>query len=372
MQDRHAGLGQRLQFVRQVAIALLAGHDAAHDRILPVNAGNFVGVLDGPGIGFPGARAGAYHGGFLGKAVVGHGLIDGVPLCLNRASPQDGSSHDVVPLGQQGQINGGGIPADAVRPEDPRLPGSLRLRHEHRHAGDSKPRLASLVVTVVARSELRPPARSVGIFFGEVNVRILGAVIIGFREGVVHDLGPDRGGRLNVLFNEIGNGLEIDQAVRMMAGAFFAHDADPAAALMIDVLDDIRVFLQDKIEGPADVEQRHVVLDQLPDSRDVLRVDAGIVGVDAGDLVRVRGCPGVFIHPAFAHANERRFLGQPVLFREKGIPGIPRLTRIDVNEADVKAALEQFNLGLRLVVKVTASPGPRPAESCPALRPRDG
>jgi len=32
----------------------------------------------------------------------------------------------------------------------------------------------------------------------------------------------------------------------MMAGAFFDHDADSAATLMIDVLDDLRVFLQDK------------------------------------------------------------------------------------------------------------------------------
>ena len=64
----------------------------------------------------------------------------------------------------------------------------------------------------------------VGIFVWEVDVRILGAVIIGFRERVIHHLGPDRGGRLNVLFNEIGNGLGIDQAVRMMAGSFFDHD----------------------------------------------------------------------------------------------------------------------------------------------------
>jgi len=62
--------------------------------------------------------------------------------------------------------------------------------------------------------------------------------------------------RAKVLLNEVGDGLGIDQAVRMMAGAFFDHDADPAAALMIDVLDDLRVFLQDKIVGPADVEQR--------------------------------------------------------------------------------------------------------------------
>src|SRR6478672_9543600 len=53
-----------------------------------------------------------------------------------------------------------------------------------------------------------------------------------------------------------------------------------------------------------------------------------------------------------------------MLFREKGIPGIPLLARIGLDEADVKTALEQFNLSLWLVVKVTASPGPRLTRGC--------
>src|SRR5438093_1085792 len=83
-----------------------------------------------------------------------------------------------------------------------------------------------------------------------------------------------------------------------------------------------------------------------------------------GNLVRVRGCPGVFIHPAFAHANEGRFPGQPLLLREVGVPGVPLLARIlpariRRNERNVKTPPQQFHLGLGLVVPITGLPRPR-------------
>ena len=92
-------------------------------------------------------------------------------------------------------------------------------------------------------------------------------------------------------------------------------------------------------------------------------VAAGIVGVDAGNLVGVGGGPGVGVFAAPAHADEGRLLGQPVLFGEEGVPGVPLLARLQRgvgrDVGDVKTALEQFDFGLRLVVPVTASPGPR-------------
>ena len=52
-------------------------------------------------------------------------------------------------------------------------------------------------------------------------------------------------------------------------------------------------------------------------------VDAGIVGVDAGDLAGMGGGPGVGVFAAAAHADEGRLLGQPVLLGEERVPGVP-------------------------------------------------
>ena len=41
------------------------------------------------------------------------------------------------------------------------------------------------------------------------------------------------------------------------------------------------------------------------------------------------------------------------------ITGIPVLDVVGLDEADVKATLEQLDFSLRLVVKIAASPGPR-------------
>src|SRR6185503_7600115 len=50
-------------------------------------------------------------------------------------------------------------------------------------------------------------------------------------------------------------------------------------------------------------------------------------------------------------------------FSEKRIPGIPLLDVIGLDEANVKATLEQLNLNLWLVVEITASPRPGLARS---------
>jgi hypothetical protein len=45
VQERHAGLGQRREIVERRCLR----REAAQDGILTVDAGNFVGILDGPG-----------------------------------------------------------------------------------------------------------------------------------------------------------------------------------------------------------------------------------------------------------------------------------------------------------------------------------
>ena len=74
-------------------------------------------------------------------------------------------------------------------------------------------------------------------------------------ERVVQESGPGRRSGLT-LFNEVRDRLGILQTVRVMGGAFLNHDGDPAARLVIDVLDNLRVFLQAKIEAAADIAQR--------------------------------------------------------------------------------------------------------------------
>ena len=52
------------------------------------------------------------------------------------------------------------------------------------------------------------------------------------------------------------------------------------------------------------------------------------------------------------------FFDSPCFSVRKVVPGVPRLARVGPDEADVEAAPEQLDLGLRLVVPVVAPPGP--------------
>src|SRR5262249_8260375 len=84
-----------------------------------------------------------------------------------------------------------------------------------------------------------------------------------------------------------------------------------------------------------------------------------------------RGGPRECIAPSTAHTDKGGRFGEPMLFCEKRVPGIPVLHVIGLNEADVKATLEQLDLSLWLVVEVAASPGPRLARSHPLRNDHD-
>ena len=167
--------------------------------------------------------------------------------------------------------------------------------------------------------------------------------------------------RLDVLLDPVRDRLGIAQAVRMMGRAFLDHHGDPAAQLVIAVLDGQRMPLQEKIETAADVQQGHVVPGQLAELREGVRPDRGIVGVDARNLVGVDRGPIVLVDAPLAHADEGRLLRQPMLLGEVRVPGVPRLAGVGRDEGDVETPPEQLDLGLGLVVPVTASPGPRVA-----------
>ena len=117
---------------------------------------------------------------------------------------------------------------------------------------------------------------------------------------------------------------------------------------------------------PQTCKTRHVGRREIAELLEDVGVDPGIVGIDARNLARIRGRPGVGVFPAATHADERRFLGQPVFLREEAVPGIPRLAgfqgRVGRDVGDVKPALEQLDFGLRLMVPVAAAPGPRVAQ----------
>ena len=122
----------------------------------------------------------------------------------------------------------------------------------------------------------------------------------------------------------------------MMGGPLLDHHGDPAAQLVIAVLDGQRMPLEQKIEAAADIEQGHVVLGQLAELREGFRPDRGIIGVDAGNLIGVDGGPVVLVDAAPAHADEGRLLRQPMLLGQERVPGIPLLAGVGRDEGDVK------------------------------------
>ena len=163
-------------------------------------------------------------------------------------------------------------------------------------------------------------------------------------------------------------GPGIAQAMRMMAGTFLDHHRDSAARA-----DDrcprwpSNTCPRMRIDAAVDVQQRHIAVGQDADFRKQIAIAAGIVGVDARDLVGIGRGPGVSEFAASAHADEGRFFRQAVLFGEERVPGVPMLARPERgaggNVGDVKATLEQLDFRLGLVIPVTAAPGPRVAGS---------
>ena len=118
--ERHAGLGQGVQVVERRRLR----HEAAQGRVLGVDAGDLVRVLDGPGVSFPGRRPGAFQHRLPGEAVVDEPLVGRVPLLPHRAGLRgQRGDDDVEALGEQGLVDRG-VPADRVRPGRPRaFPG---------------------------------------------------------------------------------------------------------------------------------------------------------------------------------------------------------------------------------------------------------
>ena len=144
----------------------------------------------------------------------------------------------------------------------------------------------------------------------------------------------------------------------MMGGPFLDHHGDPAAELVIATLDRQRMPLEQEVKAAADIQERDIVLSQLAELQERLRADGRVVGVDARHLVGVRGRPVVLVDAPPAHADEGRLLRQAMLLGQERIPRVPRFTGVRRDEGDVKPAAKQLDLGLRLVVPVTALPRP--------------
>lgn len=140
------------------------------------------------------------------------------------------------------------------------------------------------------------------------------------------------------------------QAVRMMAGAVLDHHRDAAAERMIDALDHVGILAEDRIDAAVDVQDGHVMLGQQGDLVDEIARAAGVVGIDAGDLVGIGNGPGVCELTAATHANECRLLRQAVLLGQEGVPGVPGFVGsapgVGGDVGDVETAPQQLDLCL--------------------------
>ena len=111
---------------------------------------------------------------------------------------------------------------------------------------------------------------------------------------------------------------------------------------------------------PQTCKHRDVVGGEFAELQHNLHVAAGIIGVDAGNLVGMSGGPGIFKFTAATHADERGLAGKSALGGEKIIPGVPGFIRAQsgagLNIRDAKTAPDQFHFGLRLMVPIAAAP----------------
>ena len=164
------------------------------------------------------------------------------------------------------------------------------------------------------------------------------------------------------MLDPVRDGLRVAQAVRVMTAALLDHHRDSAAELLINVLHRQGVFSQQRVNAAANMQQGHVGRGQRAELHKNVRVGAGIVGIDARHFVGMGGRPDVGVFSTPAHADKCGLSGESVLFREKGVPSLPLPAgfqgRAGFDITDVKTAFQQLNFRLRLVIPITAPPGP--------------
>ena len=218
-------------------------------------------------------------------------------------------------------------------------------------------------VAVVALREQRSATGDVRLFLREIAVRVLDAVVIGLRERLAR---RRRAGRRwpaeRALHDEVRDRLGIAQAVRMMGGAFLDHHGDPAAQLLIDVLDGQRMLPRMGSRLPQTCSRGTSFLASSPSFMRAVPADRR----DCRRRCR-KPCRGwrwprcMRCTPPRLMPMKAGFLDSPCFSVRNAYQASHGLPGSDVDEGDVKTPLEQFDLGLGLVVPVTASPGPRVA-----------
>ena len=113
-------------------------------------------------------------------------------------------------------------------------------------------------VAVVARRKQRAAAGDVSVLIRVIAKEILDAVVGGPGELVAREGRRGDPYRPYALLNKVRDRLGVAQAMRMMGVTFLDHHRDASAELLIDGLDGGSILAEHRIDGAADLKNRHI------------------------------------------------------------------------------------------------------------------
>jgi len=109
--------------------------------------------------------------------VVGHELVSVVPLRMHCAGLRGERRNDDVKATREQRLIDYCVASDSIGAEDPRFPGSDRLRHDDGEASEAPLARRCFIIAVLALDEARAATIGVSLLFPEPEIRAFEAVI---------------------------------------------------------------------------------------------------------------------------------------------------------------------------------------------------